>query len=80
MRGHWWRAAGVGVLAPLSYILVLRALTLGAPVSVVAPMREMSMMLGALMGMAFLNERVGPPRLLGCAVMIAGVVLLAASA
>ncbi len=80
MRGHWWRALGVGVLAPFSYILVLGALALGAPVSVVAPMREMSMMLGALMGLLFLGERVGAVRLLGCAVMLAGVVLLGASA
>lgn len=80
MRGHWPLAIGVGLLSPLSYILVLGALSLGAPVSVVAPMREMSMMVGALMGMLVLNEEVGAVRLLGCAIMIGGVVLLGASA
>lgn len=76
MRGYWWIAIGVGVLSPLSYILVLAALTSGAPLSLVAPMREMSMMVGAIMGMLVLREEVGPWRLAGCGVLIAGVVLL----
>ncbi|MFT3689585.1 multidrug DMT transporter permease [Paenirhodobacter sp.] len=79
MRGHWGTALGVGLLSPLSYILVLAALTDGAPLSVVAPMREMSMMVGALMGMLILRETVGPWRLGGCGVLIFGVVLLSAS-
>ena len=76
MRGYWWIAIGVGVLSPLSYILVLAALTSGAQLSLVAPMREMSMMVGAIMGMLVLREEVGPWRLAGCGVLIAGVVLL----
>jgi drug/metabolite transporter (DMT)-like permease len=80
MRGHWGLAVGVGLLSPLSYILILGALRLGAPLSVVAPMREMSMMVGALMGLAILGERVGPARLAGCAVLLGGVVSLGASA
>lgn len=76
MQGHWWIAVGVGLLSPLSYILVLMALTSGAPLSLVAPMREMSMMVGAMMGMLILRERVGPWRLTGCGIMIGGVVLL----
>lgn len=76
MRGYWWIAIGVGLLSPLSYILVLAALTSGAPLSLVAPMREMSMMVGALLGMLILREKVGPWRLVGCGVLIAGVILL----
>lgn len=76
MRGYWWLAIGVGLLSPLSYILVLAALTSGAPLSLVAPMREMSMMVGALLGMAVLREKVGLRRLAGCATLIAGVILL----
>lgn len=76
MRGHWGIAVGVGLLSPLSYILVLAALTSGAPLSLVAPMREMSMMLGALMGLVFLREKVGPWRLVGCAVLVGGVIML----
>ena len=79
MRGYWGIAAAVGILSPLSYILVLVALQGGAPLSLVAPMREMSMMAGALMGMLILREPVGRWRLIGCAALIAGVVLLSAS-
>ena len=75
MRGHWALAVAVGLLSPLGYILVLGALGLGAPLSVVAPTREMSMMVGALFGMILLKERAGPARLAGCAVMVAGVLL-----
>lgn len=76
MRGHWWLAVAVGVLSPLSYILVLTALQMGAPLSVVAPTRETSMMIGALFGMVFLREAVGMWRLVGCALLVFGVVLL----
>jgi uncharacterized membrane protein len=79
MRGHWLSAVAVGLLSPLAYILVLTALGLGAPLSMVAPMREISMMVGALLGMLVLREAVGHWRLIGCAVMIVGVVLLARS-
>lgn len=79
MRGFWLLAVGVGLLSPLSYIFVLTALNLGAPLSVVAPTREMSMMVGAIMGMLFLRERVGPWRLFGCGLLIGGVVLLTSS-
>lgn len=78
MRGHWRLAIGVGLLSPLSYILVLAALGAGAPLSLVAPMREMSMMVGALMGMLILHEKVGPWRLVGCGVLIGGVLCLSA--
>ena len=78
IRGQWRVAVGVGLMSPLSYILVLAALRDGAPLSLVAPMREMSMMVGALMGMVILREPVGPVRLAGCAVLVGGVVLLSA--
>jgi drug/metabolite transporter (DMT)-like permease len=76
MQGRWLLAIGVGLLSPLSYILVLAALDMGAPLSVVAPTREMSMMIGALFGMLVLRETVGVWRLAGCLVLVAGVVLL----
>jgi drug/metabolite transporter (DMT)-like permease len=46
---------GVGTLSPLAYILVLFALT-RAPVSLVAPVRESSVVLGALLGARVLGE------------------------
>ena len=42
----------------------------------VAPAREMSMMVGALFGMLILGERVTAWRVTGCAILIGGVVLL----
>jgi drug/metabolite transporter (DMT)-like permease len=79
MQGYWWLAVGVGLLSPLSYIFVLTAVDMGAPVSLVAPAREMSMMIGVIFGMMILRERVNVWRVAGCAAIIAGVVLLGAA-
>jgi drug/metabolite transporter (DMT)-like permease len=79
MRGHWWLAVGVGVLSPLSYILVLTAIEMGAPLSLVAPAREMSMMVGAMFGMLILREPVNAWRVGGCLILILGVLLLGAA-
>jgi drug/metabolite transporter (DMT)-like permease len=76
MKGYWLLAFGVGALSPLSYILVLSAIEMGAPLSLVAPAREMSMMVGALFGMLILGERVTAWRVVGCAILIGGVALL----
>lgn len=78
LAGYWPLAAGVGALAPLGYVLVLTALRMGAPLHVVAPAREMSMMMGALLGLILLGERVTSAKLTGCCLILAGVVLLAA--
>jgi uncharacterized membrane protein len=59
-----------------SYILVLVAIGLGARLSLVAPAREMSMMVGALLGMVVLREAVGVWRLVGCVILTVGVVCL----
>jgi drug/metabolite transporter (DMT)-like permease len=79
MRGHWWLAVGVGLLSPLSYILVLTAIDMGAPLSLVAPAREMSMMVGAMFGMVLLGEPVNAWRIAGCLSLVLGVVLLGAA-
>jgi drug/metabolite transporter (DMT)-like permease len=76
MRGHWLLAWSIGILSPLGYILVLYALQNGAAVSLVAPAREMSMLLVTLAGLYLLREPVGKGRLLGCCAIAAGVVLL----
>lgn len=79
MRGHWRAAAVVGLISPLGYILVLEAYRRGAPVSVVAPARELSMTAAALLGLVVLREPVGPWRLIGCLILAAGVGLLSVS-
>lgn len=66
----------VSVLGPLGYILVLFAMRL-APVSHVAPAREVSTLVGAWFGSRLLREESGPWRILGAALIVAGVVSLA---
>lgn len=73
---HRCAALGVGLLSPLSYVLVLTALTF-TPVSYVAPAREISILAGTLMGSRVLSEREAPRRLLAAGAMVAGVIALA---
>ena len=73
---YWKAALGVSLLGPLGYILVLNAMTL-APVSHVAPARELSMMVGAWFGARVLGEGGAPQRLIAAALIVAGVTALA---
>jgi drug/metabolite transporter (DMT)-like permease len=66
----------VSVLGPLGYILVLFAMRL-APVSHVAPARELSTLVGAWFGSRLLREDTGPWRIVGAALIVGGVVSLA---
>lgn len=65
----------VGILAPLAYIFVLLAIQL-APVSVVAPAREVSVVLVSLAGWLWLREPHPVQRLVGAAVVLLGVGVL----
>jgi drug/metabolite transporter (DMT)-like permease len=65
----------IGVLSPMAYLLVLQAMTM-APLSYVAPVREVSMLIGVLIGARVLREAVSASRLAGAALMVTGVVLL----
>ena len=67
---------GVGILSPLAYILVLVALTL-APVSVVAPGREASIVFATLLGAHVLKEGDRARRLTAALVIVAGIACLA---
>jgi drug/metabolite transporter (DMT)-like permease len=66
----------VGILSPLAYTLVLFAMTM-APLSYVAPVRELSMLLGVLFGAKLLREAFIPSRVIGTACIVAGVIMLA---
>jgi drug/metabolite transporter (DMT)-like permease len=69
-------ALGVALLSGFAYILVLYALRL-APVSYVAPAREVSVLFGAALGVGVLGEG-DPRRRLACAAaIVAGIALLA---
>jgi drug/metabolite transporter (DMT)-like permease len=67
---------GVGVLSPLAYVLVLFALRLTA-VAYVAPAREVSVLLGAAMGVSVLGEPDARRRLLAAAGIVVGILALA---
>jgi drug/metabolite transporter (DMT)-like permease len=75
-REQWRAALIVGTLGSAGYMLVLYAVTL-APLSHVAPAREVSMLLAALLGGRLLGEKDRGPRLVGAACITLGVVLLA---
>jgi drug/metabolite transporter (DMT)-like permease len=76
-----WRAyrrqvLGVAVLSPLAYVLVLFALA-HAPVSYVAPARELSILVGAVAGTTVLAEGHRRRRLLAAGAIFVGIVALA---
>lgn len=75
-RTQWKHALVMATLSPLAYVLVLYAVTM-APLSHVAPAREVSMLFAALLGGRLLGEQDRGLRLVGAACMAAGVVLLA---
>jgi uncharacterized membrane protein len=72
----WKEASAIGILTPAGYILVLFAMRL-APVSHVAPLREMSMMIGLFFGAKFLSEGDMVRRIIGSAFIACGVAALA---
>jgi drug/metabolite transporter (DMT)-like permease len=76
-RAHWPEVLMIGALSPLAYILVLYAYT-KAPVSVVAPARELSIVIGSLLGWLWLREPQPGRRLTGAAVVVVGIAALAA--
>ena len=73
---QWKYAAIVGVLSPVGYVLVLYAAKI-APVSHVAPAREVSMLFAALIGGQLLGESDRGLRILGACSIAAGVMALA---
>jgi drug/metabolite transporter (DMT)-like permease len=73
---HWRAVLVVGILSPLAYVLILFAFTL-APVALVAPARESSVVLVALGGWLLFREPHPVQRILGAAVVLGGVALLA---
>jgi drug/metabolite transporter (DMT)-like permease len=81
--GEIWRTqrgtvVSIGALNPLAYILVLFALT-RAPVSLVAPVRESSVVVGALLGARVLGEGHMTRRILAATAIALGIAALAVS-
>ena len=65
----------VGIISPVSYVLVLYAMQV-APLSHVAPAREVSMLFAAMLGGHLLGEKDRGPRIAGAALIAAGVMAL----
>ncbi|WP_080873525.1 DMT family transporter [Oceanobacillus timonensis] len=82
VRQNWKRlkleTIGVGLLNPLAYILILIAMVT-TPVSYVSPVRELSILIGAIFGVIFLREDFGRRRIIAAAVMVIGVIAIAIS-
>ena len=76
-RALWKHALVLAAISPLGYILVLYAARL-APLSHVAPAREVSMLFAALLGGRLLGEGERGTRIAGAACIAVGVVGLAA--
>ncbi len=66
----------VSVLGPLGYILVLFAMQI-APISHVAPARELATLIGTYFGARLLKEKAAPMRLAGAVCIVLGVASLA---
>lgn len=74
-RQYWRESLGISLLTPMAYLFVLFALKL-APVSRVAPVREMSVIIGALLGTLVLREGHALRRTFAAALIALGVVAL----
>jgi drug/metabolite transporter (DMT)-like permease len=67
---------GVTILNPISYILILMAMTI-APVSQIAPVREVSILIGAAVGGRLFGEQHLRSRLAGASIIVLGVIAVA---
>jgi len=70
-----WKAAGVGILSSLSYILMLFALST-SPVSYVGPLRSISILMGIVMGAYLLKEGDLQKRFGAASIMVIGAIAL----
>ncbi|MGO3153709.1 MAG: EamA family transporter [Galactobacter sp.] len=77
LRRNWWQVLVVAAASPLAYILVLQAMRT-TDVSLVAPARETSIVIGALLGWLLFKEARPGRRLLGAAVVLTGIALIVA--
>jgi len=75
-RAQWKHAVVVAALSPIGYVLVLYAMKT-APLSHVAPAREVSMLFAALIGGHLLGERDRLARIAGACLIAFGVMALA---
>lgn len=75
LRQYWQEVVGISILTPMAYLFVLFAMKL-ALVSRVAPVREMSVIIGAFLGTILLREGHVARRAFAAALIALGVVAL----
>ena len=78
IKVHKWIILAIAFLSPAAYILVLEALK-QAPLTVVAPARETSILLGVFMGSRVFNEDDGKRRLIASVLILGGIIALSLS-
>ncbi len=71
-----WAAPLAGLTTLAAYALVLYAMQLGTPAGYAGAVREVSVVLGAGIGVWVFRERGGPVRVVGAALVAAGVVVI----
>ncbi|MCA1221847.1 DMT family transporter [Streptomyces sp. 8L] len=72
VRTNAWPILTVAVFSPLAYILVLTAMRT-APVALVAPLRESSIVLGSLLAWRLFHEDHLARRIIGAVIVLAGI-------
>jgi len=77
IRAYWREICVIAVLSPFAYILVLQAMKTTS-VALVAPARESSIVVGSLLAWWLFKEPNPGRRLLGAAIVLAGIALIAA--
>ena len=70
-----WYIIGIAILSSLAYLIILFVLAF-APVSYVAPMRTLSILIGVLMGANLLKEKDMQRRIIAAIAIVIGVVFL----
>jgi drug/metabolite transporter (DMT)-like permease len=73
LQADWRPIILVAVLSPLAYILVLTAMQ-DSPVSLIAPLRESSIVIGAIVAGRLFGERGVGRRLVGAAIVLVGII------
>lgn len=75
-RANPWLVGLGGLFVQGTYLIVLAAMTI-APVSYIVPLREVSVLFGAMLGAIFLKELLTPARIAAAVVITFGVVCIA---
>lgn len=76
LQNGMWEIFGIGVVIYAAYTLVLIAMNYATNVSYVVTFRQLSIPLGAALGMVILDEPRYPPKMAGIALTFAGLVLV----